>query len=57
MDQSKTEVKALSFRMGPAVREFVESNAAKTCRSTQGMLDYLMKRLIEMEKKGEFEIQ
>lgn len=57
MEQKKANGKQVSYRMRPEVRDFVERNAAKSYRSVQGMMDYLMDRLIEMEKKGEIVIQ
>ncbi|WP_304164223.1 hypothetical protein [Lonsdalea britannica] len=56
MEQKKANIKPLSYRMRPEVREFIEGNAAKTYRSAQGMLDYILDRVIEMEKKGDFVI-
>lgn len=57
MEQKQTNSKQVSYRMRPEVREFVERNAAKSYRSVQGMMDYLMDRVMEMEKKGEIVIQ
>lgn len=56
MEQKKANSKQVSYRMRPEVREFVERNAAKSYRSVQGMMDYLMDRMMEMEKKGEIVI-
>lgn len=49
--------KQISYRPRKEALEFLEKNAEKTYRSVQGMMDYLMGRLIEMEKKGEIEIR
>ncbi|MCB5318608.1 hypothetical protein LH413_14015 [Yersinia massiliensis] len=57
MEHNKSNIKPMSYRMRPEVRDFVERNASKTYRSAQGMMDYLMDRVIEMEKKGDFVIQ
>lgn len=57
MSDSKPNGKQISYRPRPEAREFLEKNAEKTYRSVQGMMDYLMGRLIEMEKKGELSIQ
>lgn len=57
MEQKKSDIKPMSYRMRPEVRDFIDRNACKTYRSSQGMMDYLMDKLIEMEKKGEFSIQ
>jgi len=43
--------------MTQEVKAFVDSNAKKTYRSAQEMMDYLISRVMEMEKKGEFIIQ
>ena len=57
MEQKKKDIKPMAYRMTPEVKEFVDSNAKKTYRSAQGMMDYLISRVMEMEKKGEFIIQ
>lgn len=57
MEQVTGKGKQISYRPREEVREFLECNAAKTYRSVQGMMDYLMAKLMEMEKKGEFTIQ
>ncbi|WP_427167905.1 hypothetical protein [Citrobacter koseri] len=57
MDQATGKGKQISYRPREEVREFLECNAAKTYRSVQGMMDYLMAKLMEMEKSGEFTIQ
>lgn len=57
MEQVTGKGKQISYRPRAEVREFLESNAAKTYRSVQGMMDYLMAVLIEMEKNGELTIR
>lgn len=57
MEHKKGDIKPMAYRMRPEVKEFVESNAKRTYRSAQGMMDYLMDKLIEMEKKGDLTIQ
>lgn len=57
MKQVTAKSKQISYRPRKEVLEFLEGNASKTYRSVQGMMDYLMDRLIEMEKNGEFTIQ
>ncbi|HEJ7117339.1 TPA: hypothetical protein SMI33_002694 [Serratia marcescens] len=57
MEQKAVNSKLMSYRMRPEIREFVDRNAAKTYRSAQGMMDYLMNRLMEMERKGEITIE
>lgn len=57
MSDSKLNSKQISYRPRPEAREFLEKNAEKTYRSVQGMMDYLIGRVIEMEKKGDFSIQ
>ncbi|MGJ0190732.1 hypothetical protein ACR6A7_00090 [Pantoea sp. RRHST58] len=57
MEQVIQKGKQISYRPRKEVRDFLEGNAAKTYRSVQGMLDYLMDRVIEMERKGELKIQ
>lgn len=57
MEQVTVKGKQISYRPRKEVLEFLEKNAEKTYRSVQGMMDYLMNRLIEMEKKGELDIQ
>lgn len=57
MEHKKSDIKPMAYRMRPEVKAFLESNAKRTYRSSQGMMDYLMDRLMEMEKKGEFTIQ
>lgn len=57
MEQKQVNGKQISYRPRKEVREFLETNASKTYRSVQGMMDYLMDRIIEMEKKGEINIQ
>lgn len=57
MADSKANSKQISYRPRPEARDFLERNAEKSYRSVQGMMDYLMGRVIEMEKKGDFVIQ
>ncbi|MGV3346421.1 hypothetical protein ACGVWS_12020 [Enterobacteriaceae bacterium LUAb1] len=57
MSDLKNNSKQISYRPRPEAREFLEKNAEKTYRSVQGMMDYLMDKLMEMEKKGDFVIQ
>ena len=57
MEQKKMDIKPMSYRMAPEVKEFIDSNAKKTYRSAQGMMDYLISKMMEMEKKDEFIIQ
>lgn len=57
MEQVTVKGKQISYRPRKEALEFLEKNAEKTYRSVQGMMDYLMNRLIEMEKKGELDIQ
>lgn len=57
MEQKVLKSKQISYRMRPEVHAFLESNANKTYRSVQGMMDYFMDKLMEMEKKGEITIQ
>lgn len=57
MEQKKGDIKPMAYRMRPEVKNFVEGNAKRTYRSAQGMMDYLMDKIMEMEKKGEFSIQ
>jgi hypothetical protein len=57
MDQKKIDIKPMAYRMRPEVKDFVEGNAKRTYRSAQGMMDYLMDKIMEMEKKGDFVIQ
>lgn len=49
--------KQISYRPRKEVLDFLEGNASKTYRSVQGMMDYLMDRIMDMEKKGEITIQ
>ncbi|MEJ5176972.1 hypothetical protein [Erwinia sp. MYb416] len=56
MEQKKGEIKPMAYRMRPEVKNFVEGNAKRTYRSAQGMMDYLMDKIMEMEKKGDFVI-
>lgn len=57
MEHKKADIKPMAYRMTPEVRAFIESNAKRTFRSSQGMLDYLIDKVMEMEKKGEIVIQ
>lgn len=57
MEHKKADIKPMAYRMTPEVRAFIESNAKRTFRSSQGMLDYLIDKVMEMEKKGELNIQ
>ena len=57
MEQKELKGKQISYRLRPEVHTFLESNANKTYRSIQGMMDYFMDKLMEMEKKGEITIQ
>lgn len=57
MEQKKIDIKPMAYRMRPEVKDFVEGNAKRTYRSAQGMMDYLMDKIMEMEKKGDFVIQ
>lgn len=57
MEQKQSNSKQISYRPRKEVLDFLEGNAAKTYRSVQGMMDYLMDRIMEMEKKGEITIQ
>lgn len=57
MEQAIKKGKQISYRPCEEVSDFLEHNASKTYRSVQGMMDYLMTRVMEMEKKGEFNIQ
>lgn len=57
MEQKKCDIKPMAYRMRPEVKDFVESNAKRTYRSSQGMMDYLIDKIMEMEKKGDFVIQ
>jgi len=57
MEHVTEKGKQISYRPRKEVRDFLEGNAAKTYRSVQGMIDYLMDRVIEMEKKGDLTIQ
>ncbi|CAM3429429.1 hypothetical protein G3145_001988 [Salmonella enterica subsp. enterica serovar Montevideo] len=57
MEQVTAKGKQISYRPRKEVRDFLEGNAAKTYRSVQGMIDYLMDHLMEMEKKGELNIR
>lgn len=57
MEQKKGDIKPMAYRMRPEVKDFVESNAKRTYRSSQGMMDYLIDKIMEMEKKGDFVIQ
>ncbi|EFB6294676.1 TPA: hypothetical protein ACM81K_005104 [Escherichia coli] len=56
MEQKKKDIKPISYRPSAEVREFLEGNAAKSYRSIQGMLDFFMARVMEMERKGEIAI-
>lgn len=57
MEQVTGKGKQISYRPRKEVLDFLEGNASKTYRSLQGMMDYLMDKVIEMEKKGEIVIQ
>lgn len=56
MEQKKKDIKPISYRPTAEVREFLESNAVKSYRSTQGMIDFFMAKVMDMEKKGEIVI-
>ncbi|WP_181952689.1 hypothetical protein [Yersinia canariae] len=57
MEQKESNIKQMTYRMRPEVREFIETNAKKSHRSAQGLLDFILDRAIEMEKNGELVIQ
>ena len=57
MEQKKRDIKPISYRPNSDIRDFLESSAAKSFRSNQGMLDFFMAKIMDMEKKGEFIIQ
>lgn len=57
MEQVTGKGKQISYRPRPEVREFLEKKAGETYRSVQGMMDYFMDRVMEMEKSGDFKIQ
>ena len=57
MEQKQSNGKQISYRPRKEVRDFLEDNAAETYRSVQGMMDYLMDRIMDLEKKGEITIQ
>ncbi|HAT1592403.1 hypothetical protein [Klebsiella oxytoca] len=57
MEQKQSNGKQISYRPRKEVRDFLEGNATRTYRSVQGMMDYLMDRIMDMEKKGEITIQ
>lgn len=57
MEQKKKDIKPVSYRPSAEIRAFLEASAARSYRSTQGMLDFFMVKLMEMEKKGEITIQ
>ncbi|MFP1759805.1 hypothetical protein [Lonsdalea quercina] len=57
MEQVTGKGKQISYRPRQEVRDFLEVNASRTYRSVQGMMDYLMDKIIEMEEKGEITIQ
>ncbi|EJD6614063.1 MULTISPECIES: hypothetical protein [Providencia] len=57
MKQNTVKSKQISYRLRPEVAEFLESYAARTHRSIQGMLDTIMDRVIDKEEKGESIIQ
>jgi len=57
MEQKKKDIKPISYRPSADVREFLESNAVKSYRSTQGMIDFFMAKVMDLEKKGEIVIQ
>jgi len=57
MEQVTGKGKQISYRPRPEVREFLEKKAGETYRSVQGMMDYFMDQVMEMERKGELNIQ
>ncbi|ATF52646.1 hypothetical protein CO693_02490 [Morganella morganii] len=57
MKQNDVKSKQISYRLRPEVAEFLANYASKTHRSIQGMLDTIMDRVIDKEKKGESIIQ
>ncbi|MEG0278066.1 MAG: hypothetical protein RR510_15340 [Morganella sp. (in: enterobacteria)] len=57
MKQNTVKSKQISYRLRPEVAEFLANYASKTHRSIQGMLDTIMDRVIDKEKKGESIIQ
>ncbi|WP_186367535.1 hypothetical protein [Yersinia aldovae] len=57
MEQKESNIKQMTYRMRPEVREFIEINAKKSHRSAQGLLDFILDRAIEMERNGELVIQ
>ncbi|MGJ3353420.1 hypothetical protein [Providencia sp. Je.9.19] len=57
MKQKSAKSKQISYRLRPEVEEFLESYAARTHRSIQGMLDTIMDSVIDKEQKGESIIQ
>lgn len=56
MEQKKKDIKPISYRPNSEVLEFLESRARKSYRSNQGMLDFFMAKIMEMEKNGELVI-